>query len=66
MPRHELARRKVQCPYCWERITLALDLSAGSQSYTEDCHVCCQPILIHLTVDEDTGRFEVQAEPENG
>jgi len=65
MARLELEHEKVQCPYCWEAIELQLDLSAGSQSYTEDCHVCCQPILVHLTVDEDTGRFEVSADPEN-
>ena len=64
MAHYELEHRKVQCPYCWEKIDLQLDLSAGSQSYTEDCHVCCQPILVHLMVDEDTGRFEVAVDAE--
>ena len=53
------------CPYCGEPFETSADLSAGSQSYTEDCHVCCQPILVHLTVDEDTGRFEVDVDAEN-
>lgn len=66
MSRYQLETRRVQCPYCWEEITLQLDASAGSQHYTEDCHVCCQPILVHLMVDEDTGRIEVDVEPENG
>ncbi len=35
-----------QCPYCWEEISVLLDLSAGSQSYVEDCEVCCNPISI--------------------
>ena len=39
-----------QCPYCWEPITLELDLSAGSVTYTEDCPVCCQPIQVTLNV----------------
>lgn len=65
MPHLELEPRPVQCPYCWEEIELLLDASAGSQTYTEDCHVCCQPILVHLMVDEDTGRVEVDVQPEN-
>jgi hypothetical protein len=40
------------CPYCGEMMPLRLDLSAGSQSYVEDCQVCCQPIQIGVRVDE--------------
>lgn len=65
MPRYHLQSETVQCPYCWENIELTIDASGGSQSYTEDCHVCCQPILVQLVVDEDTGRFEVAVSPEN-
>ncbi|MBS0613919.1 MAG: CPXCG motif-containing cysteine-rich protein [Proteobacteria bacterium] len=33
----------VECPYCGEQIGVHLDLSAGAQSYIEDCQVCsCQ------------------------
>jgi hypothetical protein len=35
-----------QCPYCWEEISMLLDFSGGSQSYVEDCEVCCNPITI--------------------
>lgn len=38
------------CPYCWEPITMLLDLSAGEQVYIEDCEVCCRPIHVHYTV----------------
>ena len=37
-----------QCPYCWETISMVLDLSEPAQSYVEDCEVCCQPIEIHF------------------
>jgi hypothetical protein len=40
----------VACPYCAETILIHADLSAGSQSYVEDCQVCCQPILLDLQV----------------
>lgn len=36
-----------QCPYCFEEISMLLDPSLdGSQSYIEDCEVCCRPIQI--------------------
>ncbi len=38
----------VSCPYCAETIMVRADLSAGSQSYVEDCQVCCQPIMISV------------------
>lgn len=42
----------VQCPYCGETFETAVDLSAGSFSYVEDCHVCCQPIELAGEVDD--------------
>lgn len=44
---------EVGCPYCAEDLLLRLDLSAGSQSYVEDCQVCCQPIQITMQVADD-------------
>jgi transcription elongation factor Elf1 len=41
------------CPYCGEEISMVLDLSAGRQTYVEDCEVCCQPIEISFTVEDD-------------
>ena len=32
---------------------IVLDLTAGSQSYVEDCHVCCQPMQIRYEADQD-------------
>jgi hypothetical protein len=54
----------VTCPYCWQTVELNLDLSAGSQIYTEDCPVCCQPMTVHLKVDGIA--FSVDVEAENG
>ena len=33
-----------QCPYCWEEISMLLDVSVRHQKYIEDCEVCCNPI----------------------
>ncbi len=43
------------CPYCWEEISFVLDLSAGEQSYIEDCEVCCRPIQIRYSTDGEDG-----------
>ena len=48
-----LPSQDVECPYCGEVITLALDPSAGAQRYIEDCHVCCRPITVLLDIDDD-------------
>jgi len=34
------------CPHCWETIHLTLDLSAGGQTYIEDCPVCCRAMVV--------------------
>ena len=51
-----LSERSISCPFCGERITLVVDTSAGSQSYVEDCQVCCQPMQI--TIEADDGELQ--------
>ena len=55
----------IACPYCLEQMQIIIDLSAGSQTYVEDCEVCCRPVLLDIRLDGDevTG---VSAERENG
>lgn len=43
----------VQCPYCFESITVLLDLSVDTQSYIEDCSVCCHPMTISYATRGD-------------
>jgi len=42
----------IRCPYCGESFETAVDLSAGSFTYVEDCQVCCQPIELAGEVDD--------------
>ncbi len=51
-----LTERRIGCPFCGESITILIDASAGSQQYTEDCQVCCQPILV--SVEADDGKLD--------
>jgi len=42
------------CPYCGEPISLWVDAGGGrSQRYVEDCSVCCRPISVRASADED-------------
>jgi transcription elongation factor Elf1 len=48
----EEVEKKFKCPYCLERISMILDLSISeTQTYIEDCEVCCQPIQISFQVE---------------
>lgn len=44
------------CPYCWQTVSVILDLSIEQQSYVEDCEVCCNPIQIFYAVND----FEIE------
>jgi len=57
-----LETQSLQCPCCGERIEVALDLSAGDQSYVEDCPVCCRPLLFELRTDGLDWALEVRRE----
>jgi hypothetical protein len=41
------------CPYCWQRISMVLDTSVTSQTMIEDCEVCCHPIQVRYSVEDD-------------
>jgi len=40
-----------QCPYCWEEISMLLDPSV-SQTYVEDCEICCHPIEVTVAFED--------------
>ncbi len=44
--------KKFKCPYCHQRISMILDISVeGTQTYIEDCEVCCRPIQVIYTTE---------------
>lgn len=57
----QLHEKQITCPFCWEGITVLVDPSE-SQLYTEDCSVCCRPILIQTEVQGDYVSVEVTQE----
>ena len=40
-----------QCPYCWEQISMLIDVSQKHQKYIEDCEICCNPIQVSVIVE---------------
>lgn len=42
------------CPYCGELIELIIDHSIEQQEYVEDCSVCCQPIVLSMSVNTES------------
>jgi len=52
------------CPYCGERVTVLLDVTAAGDEYVEDCEVCCQPMRIRFSLLPD-GSATVTATREN-
>jgi transcription elongation factor Elf1 len=50
------------CPHCGEEISMVLDLSVRRQTYVEDCEVCCRPIEITYSVqDEELATFNAKS-----
>jgi hypothetical protein len=53
----------ITCPYCWEAIEIALDLSVESQQQVEDCSVCCRPIASrYSTAEGELTALDISAE----
>ena len=51
-----LESTKTTCPYCGELIEFLFEPLESQQEYIEDCQVCCQPILVKISSNnQDTG-----------
>jgi hypothetical protein len=51
------------CAFCGEPNSTLIDLSAGmSQSYIEDCQVCCRPNQLFITIDEGSLSVEIASD----
>lgn len=54
----------LQCPYCGEVIEVLVDCSSGDQEYVEDCQVCCEPMVVTVSLGQSDGP-RVSARREN-
>ena len=53
----------IQCPFCGQRFDLVIDTSIASQRFTTDCEVCCRPMVLAVSVDDEG--ISVDARDEN-
>ena len=61
---YEQEEYKTFWPYCGEPISIVVDGSVESQTYIEDCEVCCNPINFEVTVNNE-GIPNITASHEN-
>ena len=59
-----LIEETVYCPYCGEAPEKPIGPQDAGQQYTEDCQVCCKPILFNVGVDA-MGHLSVSVQDEN-
>lgn len=51
-----------QCPHCWEQISMLIDTSQNHQSYIEDCEICCNPIQLTVTTEnQEISYFQAES-----
>jgi predicted nucleic acid-binding Zn ribbon protein len=55
---------QIVCPYCGERVEVVIDCSFSPQEYVEDCHVCCKPVILAVSVSRE-GEPSIQARRED-
>ncbi|MBJ6368036.1 CPXCG motif-containing cysteine-rich protein [Snuella sedimenti] len=50
------------CPYCWQNISMLIDNSLTSQTFIEDCEVCCNPIQVSVKIsDSELSDFQADS-----
>jgi transcription elongation factor Elf1 len=55
---------RYDCPHCGEEIVVPVDADAGeAQEYVEDCPICCSPVLLSVSIEDD-GEVRIVARPE--
>jgi transcription elongation factor Elf1 len=38
----------IQCPFCGQTFTLAVDTTQAEQVFTVDCEICCRPMEVSV------------------
>jgi transcription elongation factor Elf1 len=57
------SRQQVTCPFCGETEEISVDGGGGeSQTYIEDCAVCCRPRVVHVEPSDEPGEPNVWLE----
>lgn len=59
--------KKIQCPYCFEKFSILIDLEDGDfQEMIYDCEVCCHPIELKIMYSSLSQKVSVEAHKSTG
>ncbi|MEO0437801.1 MAG: CPXCG motif-containing cysteine-rich protein [Pseudomonadota bacterium] len=58
------AEVNTSCPYCWEPLVILVEPSDVDNEYVEDCQVCCRPMLVWASIDEQ-GEYQAMTRRED-
>jgi len=62
---NQLNPTQISCPYCGEPTLVMIETIGEVQEYTEDCQVCCRPMVFTVTAGyDDRCQVQVRAEDE--
>ena len=50
---NQVVSQHIDCPYCGESIEILIDCSTPEQEYIEDCEICCRPINLFVSINEN-------------
>lgn len=54
------------CAFCFEPNSVFIDPDGGTtQTYVEDCQVCCRPNVLYISWDDTEECFMVEAQAES-
>ena len=57
-----LKEKDIECPNCGEIISVIIDQTIKIQEYTEDCSVCCQAMIIRVSLDDEFNQLSISDE----
>lgn len=64
MQPNEVKPASFRCAYCGEQNHTVVDPSQGkTQTYIEDCQICCQPNKLVVQYDQWSSEYAIQARP---
>jgi len=57
---------EISCPYCGEINIIEIDITEGlSQTFVQDCEVCCRPIQLNISIDKNS-KINIDVRNEEG
>lgn len=62
---HAIEDVVITCPYCGEANAVQCECTFPAQNYVEDCQICCQPIVMDITVDSENDTLNIRTRREN-